>query len=207
MEKKRESQGDDATMGEKRLLKEKLLLASASPRRAEILRAVGWQFETWAANIDETMRAGEKAEDAVQRLALGKAEAAARQHPNALVLAADTTVVVDSQILEKPEDDADARRMLQLLSGRWHDVLTGVALARGDKRAVAYERTEVRFSEMSAEEIDWYIQSNEPMDKAGAYAIQGRASLFIEEIRGDYWNIVGLPVRLVYKLVREVPKG
>jgi septum formation protein len=189
--------------GKKRLLKEKLLLASASPRRAGILRAVGWSFETWAANIDETMRAGEKAEDAVQRLALGKAEAAARTHPNALVLAADTTVVVDSQILEKPKDDRDARRMLGLLSGRWHDVLTGVALARNDRRAVAYERTQVRFSEMSAEEIDWYIRSGEPTDKAGAYAIQGRASLFIEEIQGDYWNIVGLPIRLVYRLVKE----
>ena len=183
------------------------MLASASPRRAEILRAVGWSFETWAANIDETMRAGEKAEDAVQRLALEKAERAARLHPNALVLAADTTVVVDSQILEKPQDGADARRMLGLLSGRWHDVLTGVALARNDRRAVAYERTEVRFCEMSDEEIDWYIQSGEPMDKAGAYAIQGRASLFIEEIRGDYWNIVGLPVRLIYKLMKSKDEG
>jgi len=189
------------------LLKEKLLLASASPRRAAILRAVGWSFETWAANIDETMRTGEKAEDAVQRLALGKAEAAARLHPNALVLAADTTVVVDSQILEKPQDDREARRMLGLLSGRWHDVLTGVALARNDRRAVAYERTQVRFSEMSAEEIDWYIQSGEPTDKAGAYAIQGRASLFIEEIQGDYWNIVGLPIRLVYRLMKSKDEG
>jgi len=185
------------------MLKEKLLLASASPRRAEILRVVGWSFETWAANIDETMRVGEKASDAVQRLALGKAEAAARLHPNALVLGADTTVVVDSQILEKPKDDADARRMLRLLSGRWHDVLTGVALAKGDRSVVAYERTEVRFSEMSDEEIDWYIRSGEPIDKAGAYAIQGRAALFIEEIRGDYWNIVGLPIRLVYEMMNE----
>ena len=185
------------------MLKEKLLLASGSPRRAEILRAVGWSFEALATNIDETMRVGEKAEDAVQRLALGKAEAAAKLNPSALVLGADTTVVVDSQILEKPKDDGDARRMLRLLSGRWHDVLTGVALVRNDRRAVAYERTRVRFCSMSDEEIDWYVQSGEPMDKAGAYAVQGRASLFIEEIRGDYWNIVGLPVRLVYKLVNE----
>lgn len=189
------------------MLKEKLLLASASPRRAEILRAVGWSFETWAANIDETMKAGEAAEDAVQRLALGKAEAAARLNKGALVLGADTTVVVDSQILEKPKDDEDARRMLGLLSGRWHDVLTGVALVRDERRAVAYERTRVRFGSMTDEEIDWYVKSGEPMDKAGAYAVQGRASLFIEEIRGDYWNIVGLPVRLVYKLVNEQSGG
>jgi septum formation protein len=94
--------------------------------------------------------------------------------------------------------------MLCLLSGKWHDVLTGVALVRNDRRAVAYERTRVRFCSMSDEEIDWYVKSGEPMDKAGAYAVQGRASLFIEEIQGDYWNIVGLPVRLVYKLVREI---
>ena len=189
------------------MLKEKLLLASGSPRRAEILRAVGWSFEALATNIDETMRVGETAEDAVQRLALGKAEAAAKLNPGALVLGADTTVVVDSQILEKPRDNGDARRMLRLLSGRWHDVLTGVALVRNDRRAVAYERTKVRFCSMSDEEIDWYVQSGEPMDKAGAYAVQGRASLFIEEIRGDYWNIVGLPVRLVYKLVNERSGG
>src|SRR5437868_2321160 len=179
------------------MLKEKLLLASGSPRRAEILRAVGWSFEALATNIDETMRVGEQAEDAVQRLALGKAEAAAKLNPSALVLGADTTVVVDSQILEKPKDNADAARMLRLLSGRWHEVLTGVALVRDERRAVAYERTRVRFGAMSAEEIDWYVKSGEPMDKAGAYAVQGRASLFIEEIQGDYWNIVGLPVRLV----------
>ena len=185
------------------MLKEKLLLASGSPRRAEILRAVGWSFEALATNIDETMRVGEKAEDAVQRLALEKAEAAANLNPSALVLGADTTVVVDSQILEKPKDSGDARRMLHVLSGRWHDVLTGVAVVRNDRRALAYERTRVRFCSMSDDEIDWYVRSGEPMDKAGAYAVQGRASLFIEEIRGDYWNVVGLPIRLVYKLMNE----
>ena len=109
------------------MLKEKLLLASGSPRRAEILRAVGWSFEALATNIDETMRVGEKAEDAVQRLAQGKAEAAAKLNPSALVLGADTTVVVDGHILEKPRDEEDARRMLRLMSERWHEVLTGVA--------------------------------------------------------------------------------
>ena len=186
---------------------EKLLLASASPRRAEILRAVNWPFDALATNIDETLSPGENAEAAVQRLALEKAEAAAKQHPSLLVLGADTMVVVDSEILGKPQDESDARRMLRLLSGKWHDVLTGVALVRSEGngcRVVAHERTRVRFSVMSDAEIDWYVKSGEPVDKAGAYAVQGRAALFIEEIRGDYWNIVGLPVRLVYKLVSEV---
>lgn len=187
---------------------EKLLLASASPRRAEILRAVGWPFETLATDIDETFLEGERAEDAVKRLALQKAEEAARRRQTlALVLGADTTVLVDTEILAKPQDDRDARRMLRRLSGRWHDVLTGVAVLRAgddERRAVAYERTRVRFAAMSDEEIDWYVRSGEPMDKAGAYGGQGRAALFIEEIRGDYWNVVGLPVRLVYKLAREI---
>jgi septum formation protein len=186
---------------------EKLLLASSSPRRAEILRAVGWPFETLATNIDETLAHGESAETAVERLGLQKAEAAARERPTVLVLGADTVVVVDSEILGKPQDEAEARRMLRLLRGRWHDVLTGVALVRTEGnscRVVAHERTQVRFGQMSDAEIDWYVESGEPMDKAGAYAIQGRAALFIEEVRGDYWNIVGLPIRLVYKLAGEV---
>jgi len=185
------------------MMMEKLLLASASPRRAEILRAVNWPFETLATHIDETLVHGERAEAAVRRLALEKAEAAAKQFPSALVLGADTTVVVDSEILGKPQDERDARRMLRLLNGRWHDVLTGVALVRAAgeaQRVVAHERTRVRFGVMTDAEIDWYVESGEPMDKAGAYAVQGRAALFIEELRGDYWNVVGLPVRLVYKL-------
>ncbi len=186
---------------------ERVLLASASPRRAEILRAVGWPFEALAADIDETMAAGESAESAVERLALGKALAALERRRSPLVLGADTTVVVDSSILGKPNDDAEASRMLRLLSGRWHDVVTGVALVSdGGRRVVAHERTRVRFAPLSDAEIEWYVASGEPMDKAGAYAVQGRAALFIEEIRGDYWNVVGLPVRLVYKLAAEIRK-
>lgn len=190
------------------MMMEKLLLASASPRRAEILRAVGWTFEAMPTHVDEKLVAGESALEMVERLALEKAlAAAARQGQQGLVLGADTTVVVDSEILVKPQDEMDARRMLRKLSGRWHDVLTGVALVRvgkDDARVVAHERTQVRFSAMSDEEIDWYVRSHEPIDKAGAYAVQGRAALFIEEIRGDYWNIVGLPIRLVYKLAGEI---
>lgn len=186
---------------------EKLLLASSSPRRAEILRAVNWPFETLATHIDETLDPAEKATEAIERLALAKAEAAAQWRSSALVLGADTMVVVDSEILGKPRDERDARRMLKLLNGRWHDVLTGVALMRvgaENCRAVAYERTQVRFCQMTDAEIDWYVQSAEPMDKAGAYAVQGRAALFIEEIRGDYWNVVGLPLRLLYRLASKI---
>jgi septum formation protein len=117
------------------------------------------------------------------------------------VLGADTTVVVGNQILGQPVDDADARRMLSLLNAKWHEVLTGVAVVRvkGETR-VAYETTRVRFAELSEKEIDWYIATREPFGKAGAYGIQGKASLFIEEIEGDYFNIMGLPIRLVYEL-------
>jgi septum formation protein len=122
-----------------------------------------------------------------------------------LVLGADTTVVVNNQILGQPIDDADAKRMLQLLSGMWHEVLTGVAVARvGGESRVDYETTRVRFAEMSEQEIDWYISTGEARGKAGAYGIQGAAGLFIQEIEGDYFNIVGLPIRLVYELTGQV---
>ncbi|MDQ1613706.1 MAG: nucleoside triphosphate pyrophosphatase [Pyrinomonadaceae bacterium] len=184
---------------------EPLVLASSSPRRAEILRAVGWPFEAVAANVDETARDGEEVVEYVERLACEKAEAVAEGRASGLVVGADTVVAVGGQVLGKPSDDEDARRMLRLLSGRWHDVLTGVALVRAEtgEVLVSHELTRVRFAPMSDEEIDGYIASGEPADKAGAYGVQGRASLFIEEIEGDYWNVVGLPVRLLYKLAGE----
>lgn len=207
MENEHELQANEAEGGLKEMAMEKLWLASGSPRRAEILRAVGWPFEALPMDIDERLVPGETALAMVERLALEKAQAAALECQRGLVLGADTTVVVDSEILAKPEDERDAGRMLRLLSGRWHDVLTGVALVRAgsDKPSVvAHERTEVRFSVMSNKEIDWYVRSTEPMGKAGAYAIQGRAALFVEEIRGDYLNIVGLPVSLVYRLASRL---
>jgi septum formation protein len=181
----------------------KLILASASPRRAEILRSVGWPFETLPAQIDESREEGEKADAYVERIALAKADAAVARCPGSLVLGADTVVVIDDQILGKPRDEGDANRMLRVLNGRRHQVLTGIALvndATGQSR-VAHEVTDVRFAEMSDEEINWYVATGEPMDKAGAYAIQGHGALFIKEIRGDYFNVVGLPVRLLYRLI------
>jgi septum formation protein len=189
------------------LLKEKLILASKSARRAEILRAVDWPFEAIAANIDETRGASEDAVSYVKRLAREKAETVAAKVSDGLVLGADTVVVIDDEILGQPRDDQDAQRMLRLLSGKWHQVVTGVALVRAGNHSESltdHETTHVRFSEMSAEEIDWYVSTGEPRDKAGAYAIQGNAALFIEEIEGDYFNIVGLPIRLVYELLRTL---
>jgi septum formation protein len=182
-------------------LREKLVLASGSPRRAEILERAGWPHEIIVAGIDETLLPDEEAASYVQRLARSKAEKVASGLDGGLVLGADTTVVVADQILGQPVDEADARRMLELLNAKWHEVLTGVALVRvGGETRVGYETTRVRFAEMSDEEIDWYISTGEPFGKAGAYGIQGKASLFIEEIEGDYFNIMGLPIRLVYEL-------
>ena len=182
-------------------LREKLVLASGSPRRAEILERAGWPHEIIVAGIDETLLPDEEAASYVQRLARSKAEKVASGLDGGLVLGADTTVVVAGQILGQPVDEADARRMLDLLNAKWHEVLTGVALVRvGGETRVGYETTRVRFAEMSNEEIDWYISTGEPFGKAGAYGIQGNASLFIEEIEGDYFNIMGLPIRLVYEL-------
>lgn len=181
-----------------------LVLASSSPRRTEILTAVGWPFEAQPAHIDETRLECESPEDFVSRLAREKAERVASTRLFGLVLGADTTVVVDGHILEKPRDEEDARRMLRLMSERPHEVLTGVALVSAESGRVAagIERTRVRFAAMTDEEIAWHVETGSVLDKAGAYAIQGRAALFIEGIEGDYWNVVGLPVRLVYELAR-----
>jgi septum formation protein len=185
-------------------LREKLVLASGSPRRAEILERAGWPHEVIVAGIDETVLPNEEPAAYVQRLARTKAETVASRLSEGVVLGADTTVVVANQILGQPVDEADARRMLRLLNAKWHDVMTGVAVVRvsGETR-VAYETTRVRFAEMSENEIDWYIATGEPFGKAGAYGIQGKAALFIEEIEGDYFNIMGLPIRLVYTLTAD----
>lgn len=186
------------------MLNEKIILASRSPRRSEILRAVGWKFEAIAADIDETRHAAEDAVSYVKRLAQTKAATVAEKTSAPLVLGADTVVVIGDEIMGQPRDDEDARRMLRLLSGKWHEVLTGVALVRAgtpSKVLIDVATTRVRFAEMSDGEIDWYVSTGEPRGKAGAYGIQGSAALFIEEIQGEYFNVVGLPVRLVYQLV------
>ena len=152
------------------------------------------------ADVDESVRAGELPHDYVLRLALEKAHAVARA-PGELVLAADTTVVVDDEILAKPEDAADATRMLRLLAGRSHEVLTGVCLAQGDESDARVAATIVEFAPMTEDEIAWYVASGEPMGKAGAYGIQGRASRFVVRVDGSYTNVVGLPVALVHEML------
>ena len=180
-----------------------IVLASRSPRRSELLTAAGISFEVLAADIDETPRANEAPDKYVERLAIEKARAVFRLRPDARVLGADTTVTIDGEILGKPVDEADALRMLRLLSGRPHEVHTGVSLisAAGIKSAV--DTTRVWFSRMTDEDISWYVATGEPVDRAGAYAIQGYASRFIPRIEGSYSNVVGLPVALVSSILDE----
>jgi len=175
-----------------------LVLASQSPRRSEILRQAGIPFTVRPVEVDETPLAGESPRVYVERLALAKALAAPAT-PQETVLAADTTVTIEGALLAKPADAADARRMLELLSGRRHDVLTGICLRKGESLIRDCASTAVWFQPLSAKEIDEYVASGEPADKAGAYAIQGLASKFVERIEGCYFNVMGLPVALVYR--------
>lgn len=183
-----------------------LVLASQSPRRKEILAQAGIPFVARTAPVDETPLNGESPEQYVRRLAREKAEAVPAA-PDEIVLGADTTVVVDGEVLGKPADAADARRMLARLSGRRHQVVTGVCLKRGDACICDHASTEVWFSPMTDAEIDAYVAGGEPMDKAGAYAIQGLASRYIERIEGCYFNVVGLPVALVFRHLRALEAG
>jgi septum formation protein len=176
-----------------------LILASQSPRRRELLERAGIPFKVLVAGIPEAPEAGEAAEQYVRRLSMQKASAVEGE----LVLGADTVVVVDGAILEKPADAEDARRMLKNLSGRAHLVLTGVCLRQGDHFLSEVCETTVHFSALSEREVEEYIASGEPMDKAGAYGIQGLASKFIYRIEGDYLNVVGLPVAVVYSLLKQ----
>lgn len=182
-----------------------LVLASQSPRRAEILRQAGIPFVIRAVPVDESPVAGESPADYVRRLAEAKARAVPAGEDE-IVLGADTTVVAGDEMLAKPLDAADARRMLALLSGRRHEVMTGICLRRGEERIVDYAVTAVWFEEMTAREIDEYVASGEPMDKAGAYAVQGGASKFIPRIEGCYFNVVGLPIALVYRHYAELTR-
>ena len=194
-----------------------LVLASASPRRRELLAQAGYQFDVRPAHIPEDPLPGEDPIVYVTRLAREKAEAVFREMSNVeqskkgcpdgqhslAVLGADTTVTLDHTILGKPEDAADAARMLRLLSGRTHRVITGVALATAEGTEVAAEATAVRFLTLSDEEISAYVASGEPMDKAGAYAIQGRAARWIPRVEGCYFNVVGLPLALVVSMLES----
>jgi septum formation protein len=180
-----------------------LVLASRSPRRREILRQAGIPFVVRPMEVDETPLPGEPARRYVKRIARAKADAAVAG-PGEIVLAADTTVVVQRQILAKPLDAADARRMLQLLSGQRHQVLTAICMRSASRVVEDCAATSVWFAPLSPREIDAYVSSGEPMDKAGGYAIQGLASKFVQRIEGCYFNVMGLPVAMVYRHLREL---
>ena len=179
-----------------------LVLASASPRRQELLRNAGIPYEIQPAHVPEDPLPGEQARECAERLAREKAQAVAKHRPQETVLGADTVVVIDNQILGKPTDPADAARMLRLLAGRDHQVITGVCVVRDGQIEVSSETTNVTMSEITEQEITDYVATGEPMDKAGAYAIQGIASRWIPRIVGDYSNVVGLPVALVWRMLR-----
>jgi septum formation protein len=186
-----------------------IILASASPRRREILSMLRVPFTVVVANANEDSETRDPAL-LVQELALRKGDAVrARQretgqmHENTLIIASDTVVAIDGEILGKPRDEEDARAMLRRLSGKAHKVTSGIALLTDTRAVTAYEETEVRFSVLTEAEIDRYVKSGEPMDKAGAYAVQGLASVWIEGLTGDYFNVVGLPVHRLDLLLRE----
>jgi len=182
----------------------RLILASGSPRRRELLAQAGFEFEVRAADIDETQRVGEAPIGYVRRLALEKAQAVAKSAADAVVLGADTTVVLDGEVLGKPLDVADAERMLRRLSGRTHQVHTGIAMVKSEAWQAHVETTDVTFREIGEEELRVYLASGDAMDKAGAYGIQGYAARWIPRIDGDYFNVVGLPVSAVVRLLGEI---
>jgi septum formation protein len=179
----------------------RLILASASPRRATLLREAGYTFAVEPADVDESESEGEAAPEYVIRVAALKGRTVAARFPDDIVLAADTTVVVDDVMLAKPADDADAGRMLRLLSGRAHEVLTGVVVIRAGVESSAVVATRVRFRPITPAEMMGYVASGEPHDKAGAYGVQGLAARFVESVEGSYTNVVGLPLSEVRSLL------
>jgi septum formation protein len=181
-----------------------LILASASPRRSELLRNAGIPFTVEPAHVPEQALGGEQPLVYARRLARDKVRAIFARHPDNVVLGADTIVIADGHLLEKPHDAEDAVRMLHLLSGRSHEVVTGVCLLAPGFESTEVEITEVQFSALADAEIAAYVATGEPMDKAGAYAIQGIASRWVERIDGCYFNVVGLPVPRVYRMLKKL---
>lgn len=182
----------------------RVVLASASPRRRELLALIGIEHEVIPADIDETLRVGESPPAYVERLARAKAAAITALHPGALIIAADTTVVLGEHILGKPDDGPDAARMIARLSGHTHEVCTGMAVEYAGRVASAVERVAVTFRTLTAREIAEYVATREPMDKAGAYGIQGWGATIVERIDGDYFSVMGLGLRRLVALLAEV---
>lgn len=181
-----------------------MILASASPRRAALLTRAGYAFDVVPANVDESRQPGEPAREYVDRLARRKAAAVAARHTDRIVIGADTTVVVEGAVLGKPRDAGDAGRMLRRLSGRAHQVLTGVAVQRAERCVSAVESTVVHFAELDEAQIAWYVGTGEPSDKAGAYGLQGRGARFVTRIEGSRSNVVGLPLARLDQLIEQL---
>jgi septum formation protein len=182
----------------------KVVLASSSPRRRELLNLIGIAHEVRPANLDESMRPRETPRRHAERLARDKASAVAMRDPDLITIAADTIVVINRKVLGKPVDKEDAARMLAMLSGREHTVITAVAVSRGKKLRSAIEEVKVKFRPLREEEIEAYIATGEPMDKAGAYGIQGFGATIVERVEGDYFAVMGLPLVRLIGLMREV---
>lgn len=183
----------------------KFILASSSPRRRELLTMIGLSFEVVPSHVPEVHQHGEAPEEYVARLSREKAEAIAAQHPERWIIAADTTVVFGDQLLEKPADAPDAVRMLETIAGRTHVVYTGVTLVHRGRgyQDTRVSETEVRMLPLSRAEIEWYVATGEPLDKAGAYGVQGIGGMFIESVHGNYSNVVGLPLATLFQMLRR----
>ncbi len=180
----------------------KLILASGSPRRKELLALLNIPFEVIVSNFDERIDQDKKLEDEIKRLSFGKAKSVFEKNEDAVVIGADTIVTIDNKVLGKPKDQEDAKRMLTLLSNNVHTVITGVTIMSKDKTETFASSNKVYFDQLTDDEIKEYILTKEPMDKAGAYAIQGIGSKFIKKIEGDYYSIVGLPINQIYQKLR-----
>jgi septum formation protein len=183
----------------------KFILASASPRRRELLKSIGLEFDVIPSHIPEVRAAGEAPEEYVARLSREKANAIAEQHPGSWIIAADTTVLMGDELLEKPADGKDAERMLAAIAGKTHTVYSGVTLLNreGGHHDTRVAESEVRMLPLEPRDIAWYVATGEPLDKAGAYAIQGIGSMFIDSVHGSFTNVVGLPLALLFQMLRK----
>jgi len=183
----------------------KFILASSSPRRRELLTSIGLDFDVVPSHVPEEHQPGEAPEEYVARLSREKANAIAAKHPSAWIIAADTTVLLGDQLLEKPVDKKDAERMLSLIAGKTHVVYTGVTLQNVERgyRETRVAESEVRMLPLALEDVRWYVSTGEPLDKAGAYAVQGIGAMFIDSIHGSYTNVVGLPLAMLFQMMRK----
>lgn len=183
-----------------------IILASASPRRSELMTLAGFRFDVICADIDEIVPEKALPQEVVMSLALQKAQAVAKDHRKSAVVGSDTVVALDGKILGKPRSESEAAEMLRSLSGRIHKVFTGVAIVCGEKVTSFFEETEVEFYPLTDQEILDYVATGEPMDKAGAYGIQGRGAVLVKRINGDYFNVMGLPISKVYRELKDCDK-